>query len=155
MAVHKFTDEDDRHYISLLQENINRMATNSANCKTWLVTILAALMAIQITLQELQGLLWVGLLPNILFFVLDCYYLGLERRFIKIEENFVAKEQNGDDTKGGLYNFKTKAVMGDIEATCGAMKSFSTWPFYGFVAVYILLICLWPDLLGCITLCGK
>ncbi len=30
--------EDDRHYISLLQENINRMAGNSANCKGWLLT---------------------------------------------------------------------------------------------------------------------
>lgn len=54
MAKHNFSEEDDRQYISLLQENINRMASNSANCKTWLVTILAALLAIQISLQELR-----------------------------------------------------------------------------------------------------
>ena len=38
--------EDDRHYISLLQENINRMAGNSANCKGWLLTLVSAITAL-------------------------------------------------------------------------------------------------------------
>ena len=144
MAKHNFSEEDDRHYISLLQENINRMASNSANCKTWLVTIIAALLAIQISLKELQGILWVALVPAILFYVLDSFYLGLERRFIKIEQAFVKKEKNGDDISSYLYNFYTKSVMGDIKATWRAMGSFSTWPFYLTIVVVILAVSLWP-----------
>ena len=144
MAKHKFTEEDDRQYISLLQENINRMASNSANCKTWLVTILAALLAIQVSLQELQGILWVALIPAILFYVLDSYYLGLERRFIRIEGNFVEHERHDEDLSALLYNFDTKTIMSDRKATWQAMGSTSTWPFYIIVIFIIVVIYAWP-----------
>lgn len=143
MAKHNFTDEDDRHYISLLQENINRMASNSANCKTWLITIIAALLAIQISLKELQGVLWIALVPAILFYVLDSYYLGLERRFIKIEQAFVEKEKKGDDISSYLYNFDTKSILGDLKATWCAMGSISTWPLYLTIVVVIMVVSLW------------
>ena len=147
MAKHIFTDEDDRHYISLLQDNINRMASNSASCKTWLVTIVAALLAVQISLQELHGILWVALLPAILFYVLDSYYLGLEQRFIKIEIKFVEHEKTDDDLFPYLYFFNTKAIMSDVTATLQALSSFSTWPFYLIIILMIVVISTWP----CIT----
>ena len=34
--------EDDRQYLQMMQDNITRMAANSSNCKSWLVTIVAA-----------------------------------------------------------------------------------------------------------------
>lgn len=144
MTIHKFSEEDDRHYISLLQENINRMASNSANCKTCLITIISALLAIQISLQELQGILWIALVPAILFFFLDSFYLGLERRFIKIELTFVEQEKSGVDISAHLYNFNTKSIMGDIKATWYAMGSISTWPFYLTIVVVIWVASLWP-----------
>lgn len=153
MAMHNFSEEDDRHYISLLQENINRMASNSANCKTWLVTILAALMAIQVSLQELQGILWIALIPAVLFYVLDSYYLGLERRFIKIERAFVEKEQQGEDLSQMLYNFNTKGVMSDGKATWNAMGSTSTWLFYLTVIVVIVVVSAW-SVISCL-LCNQ
>lgn len=140
MAKHVFSEEDDRHYISLLQENINRMASNSANCKTWLVTILAALLAIQASLRELQGILWIALIPAILFYLLDSYYLGLERRFIKIEGAFVEDEKQEANTTSMLYNFNTKSIMSDSKATWEAMGSTSTWPFYLAIIVLVVLI---------------
>ena len=144
MAEHVFSEEDDRHYISLLQENINRMASNSANCKTWLVTILAALLAIQVSLQELQGILWIALIPAILFYLLDSYYLGLERRFIKIEGAFVDNEKQGSDMTAMLYNFNTKSIMSDCKATRKAMGSTSTLPFYITIVLVIVVISAWP-----------
>ena len=144
MAKHDFTEEDDRHYISLLQENINRMASNSANCKTWLVTILAALLALQVSLQELQGILWIALIPAILFYILDGYYLGLERRFIKIEGNFVEHEKTDEVLSSYLYNFNTKAIMSDRTATWQAMWSASTCPFYITVILIIVVVSAWP-----------
>ena len=148
MAEHVFSEEDDRHYISLLQENINRMASNSANCKTWLVTILAALLAIQVSLQELQGILWIALIPAILFYLLDSYYLGLERRFIKIEGGFVDNEKQGSDMTAMLYNFNTKSIMSDCKATWNAMGSTSTWPFYITIILVIVVISAWPCIRG-------
>ena len=38
--------EDARQYLQMMQEYITRMAGNSANCKTWLVTLTTGLLAI-------------------------------------------------------------------------------------------------------------
>ena len=50
-------NDDERQYLEMMQGNIERMAANSANCKTWMVTIVSALMALQCTIQALNG--WV------------------------------------------------------------------------------------------------
>ena len=140
MASKNFDVEDDRHYISLLQDIINRMAANSANCKTWLVTILAALLAVQASLTELRGIVWIGLIPTVSFYFLDSYYLGLERRFIKIEGRFVSEKKEGHDTTQLQYDFNAKGVMTDVKATFLAMGSTSTWPFYIAIIVVVVLI---------------
>lgn len=144
--VKDYLSESDRHYISLLQENINRMATNSANCKTWLVTLVAAILALQLTCGELRSILWIALGLIVLFYILDSYYLGLERKFINLEKQFV-KEAMGKEQDGltkGLYSFNIKSVTDDYATTCSSMKSPSTRPFYVILFVIILAVCLWP-----------
>ena len=47
----EFFTEEDRHYISLLQENVNRMANNRANAKIWLATLATAITALQFTIE--------------------------------------------------------------------------------------------------------
>ena len=139
-------NESDRHYISLLQENINRMATNSANCKTWLVTLVAAILALQLTSKELQSILWVALGLIVLFYILDSYYLGLERRFIAVEKDFVkaAKEKEKDEMTKNIYSFDIDAIKDNDATICSAMGSPSTWLFYGVLFFIVLTICLWP-----------
>ena len=44
-------NDDDRQYLEMMQGNIERMAANSANCKTWMVTIVAAVMALQCSIS--------------------------------------------------------------------------------------------------------
>lgn len=104
MSTIKYTEEV-RHYISLIQDNINRMAANSTNCKTWLITLLTA------DLIFLKGILlhniWILLFPTILFFIVDCYYLGLERRFIQIEIEFLRKLRKCEEISTSLYSFNT------------------------------------------------
>lgn len=79
-----------QHYISLLQDNINRMASNSSNCKTWLITLIAAIFAISASKGDIVTYIWMAYIPTALFFFLDCFYLGAECRFRRIERRFVA-----------------------------------------------------------------
>ena len=72
-------NEDDRHYISLLQESINRMASNSANCKTWLISLVAAIAALQLAKSDLRAILWVAVGLVLLFYLLDSIYLRIEK----------------------------------------------------------------------------
>ena len=134
-----FEKESTRHYISLLQENINRMASNCTTCKTWLITIVSALCALQLANNTIKGYLWIALIPTVLFLVLDAYYLGQEKRFRDIEADFVEKIKTGVDVMPELYTFRQSG-----ERTCRYFwKGFfspSTWVMYATVAAIIILI---------------
>ncbi len=138
--------ETDRHYISLLQENINRMAANSANCKTWLVTLVTAIMALQLTSNELRSVLWIALGLIVLFYILDSYYLGLGNKFINIEKTYVqaVKYNKKDELKRNLYSFNINEVKDKYATTCTALLSPSTLPFYFVLLLIVLAVCLWP-----------
>lgn len=138
--------ETDRHYISLLQENINRMAANSASCKTWLVTLVAAILALQLTSNELRSVLWIAVGLIFLFYFLDSYYLGIESKFIDIEKTYVqaVKYNKKDELNRNLYSFNIKEVKGKYAITCSALLSPSTWPFYSVLLLIVLAVCLWP-----------
>ena len=82
-------NDDDRQYIEMLQGNIERMASNSANCKTWMVTIVSALMALQCSMDDLNWWILSGMLPILLFWYLDVYYLHLERVMRNRETDFL------------------------------------------------------------------
>lgn len=138
--------EDDRHYISLLQENINRMAGNSANCKSWLLTLVSAITALQLTAKDLRGILWIAPFLIVLFYYLDSYYLGLERKFIKLEGDFVEKASANttDNPTEGIYSFNIDSVKEKRATTWSAMGSESTLPFYLVLFLIVMIICLWP-----------
>lgn len=138
--------ESDRHFISLLQENINRMAGNSANCKTWLVTLVAAITALQLTADDLRNILWIAPGLIVLFYCLDSYYLSLERKFISIERDFVAKAKSKeeDTLTEGIYKINIKEVTDKKATFWSSLVSWSTIPFYLGLFLVTLGICLWP-----------
>ena len=130
--------ENARHYISLLHETISRMASNSANCKTWLIAIITAVTACLYSSDKINSAYWIMFVPTVLLYLLDCYYLGLERRFIKIENIYIEQLKNGG--KGNLYYFNAKEIGGDMKYTINAMKSWSTTPFYFVILISIFCL---------------
>lgn len=62
-------------YLNTLQGIVSRMAGNSANCKTWCITLVSAiLVAIADKAKPNYG--WLALIPIVVFLFLDAYYLG-------------------------------------------------------------------------------
>ena len=143
-----------QHYISLLQDNINRMASNCSNCKTWLITLIAAFFAISASKGDIVTYIWMAYIPTALFFFLDCFYLGVERRFRRIESRFVAlviqdeealkNECLPHDIDSALYKYSLPNAHKDKQnqfcQTIRAMWSWSTTPFYVCVAAIIFYV---------------
>ena len=107
-------NEEDRLYLQMMQENITRMATNSANAKTWLVTIVAAFLAIGCNINDFGYWLLLTIAPIVAFWYLDAYYLNKERglrnreqRFINIVKGITLSDEdaNIDKTKVTPYSF--------------------------------------------------
>lgn len=138
-------------HINMLQGVINRMASNSANCKTWAITIISAILVLYADDKVCKQDLWICYIPMCLFFFLDCYYLGLERQIIKKQSNFVAKLNKGDDISNEIFMIKqslggnlcerietsVKGFFKQFKNTVGAILSFSTMPFYGAILFFI------------------
>lgn len=126
-------------HIAMLQGIINRMAGNSANCKNWTITLVAAMLVLLVDKEMQLPNAWLCLIPVGLFYLLDCYYLGLERMTIGIQKNFLDKLAKDEEYVGQLYKV---GALGDLYAqlcnTIKAMYSFSTMPFYLVVAFVVL-----------------
>ena len=145
-------NDDERLYLSMLQGNIERMAGNSSNCKSWMVTIVSALMALQCTINALNGWILLGILPILLFWYLDVYYLHLERGMRNLETVFLNMFRDEDFEKydKNLFNFKpymikkkdlTKEQEGQgLVATSDRWFTKSVISFYGITFVAVILI---------------
>ena len=120
-------------YLEILQGVINRMAANSAGCKTWCITIVSAILLI-VSDKANATFIWIALVPILLFTFLDSYYLGLESRFRDKYNDFIKKLHNQTATVEDVYivdpggGFKVTAG-----STIKAGASLSVWPFYALL----------------------
>lgn len=127
-------------HIAMLQGIINRMAGNSANCKNWTITLVAAMLVLLVDKNMHLPNAWLCLIPVGLFYLLDCYYLGLERMTIDIQKNFLKKISENEGYINQIY--KVEALGDQCVQLCNTLKamlSLSTTPFYLIVALVILL----------------
>lgn len=152
--------EECEQYVDLLQRNIDRMANNSANCKNWLIAIIAG--ALTVTFAKSDPELYPKIITLLkwvtgIFFFLDCLYLGIERNMIKAEKAFIkackANNPNDDDIKKYWMSFsktidiinktpnecciKVRQLKTQLEGAFCALFSWSTTPFY--VVIFIAL----------------
>jgi hypothetical protein len=89
-------------HLEMLQGVIQRMAENSRSCKLWSITALSAVLF----LAARTGVPWytlIALVPLSLFFLLDVYYLSLERRFRGSYECMLEKLRSGTYGLGDVY----------------------------------------------------
>jgi hypothetical protein len=76
-------NEEKMKHLDLIQGAITRMASNSFVLKGWSVTLATALFGFSAKDSE-PRLALLALLPILVFWGLDAYYLGLERLFRKL-----------------------------------------------------------------------
>ena len=150
--------DDDRQYLQMMQENIARMASNSSNCKGWLVTLVAGFLAVGCGIKDLNGWIILAVLPTLAFWYLDVFYLHLERKMRNRELDFIIKakllaedaENNANIAlyNDALYNFAplTKENLTAEDKIHGFIKTNDRWfseserPFYLCVLGAILVI---------------
>jgi len=126
-------------HLHTIQTVIQRMASNSTSCKAWCVTVVSAVLVIVADKGKPQYAL-IALIPNLLFFALDTYYLTLEKMFRESYNAFIRKLHAGSIETADLY---AVSPYGGRFGTCvKSLLSFSVWPFYLtlFVMIWIAKI---------------
>ena len=127
-------------YLGILQGVINRMAANSAGCKTWCITLVSAIIVI-IADKTNASYVWVSLVPISMFLFLDSYYLGLEQRFRESYNVFINKLHSGKVTIEDVYIIDPGGgIASTLCSTVKASLSLSIWPFYGLLVAMLGIV---------------
>lgn len=123
-------------HLSILQNVIQRMSTNSSSAKGWCITSVSAILVL-VANKGNRDYAFIALMPALLFFFLDAYYLSLEKRFRDSYNVFVRKLHGRELVVEDLYS-----VVPSDEARAallGSLKSASVWPFYVTVLAMVVL----------------
>lgn len=135
-------NENDIHlYLQMLQDTIKRMASNSSSCKNWMLTLITALLALMIGVDELREYVWLAAVPVVMFWGLDFYYLLLENQYREHETEFVKQLSLDDDRawKQTIFSFNTK-IPASNSGWSLKKKCFRSLSLICFYPIVILLI---------------
>jgi len=123
-------------HLSIAQSVIQRMASNSASCKAWCITLVSAILVIVADKGKPHYAL-IAVVPTLLFLVLDTYYLALERCFRQSYNNFIEKLHAGRVVAADLYAVTPTGSV--VQTFFKSLGSFSIWPFYATLGLMIWL----------------
>jgi uncharacterized membrane protein len=121
-------------YLGMVQNVINRMANNSFLLKGWMVTIVSALIALEIS-ETSNVLLVVAILPIVMFWTLDAYFLRQERLFRKLYDRVRILDADQID-----FSMNTLLFKNDVSSWIRVMFSITLIVFYGTTLLAILVI---------------
>ena len=127
-------------HINILQGIIARMASNSANSKTWAITIISAIVVLLIDKSK-TNMIYITYLPLAMFFFLDCFYLGLEKYFRDEYKAFVGKISKPKFDFNQVFNVRgPKNIIVTMQYTIFGAWSLSTTPFYVIFGILIFFV---------------
>lgn len=123
-------------HFGIAQSVIQRMAANSASCKAWCITLVAAILVI-VADKGQPAYALIAAVPTLLFLVLDTYYLALEKCFRDSYNEFIDKVHEGRVVAADLYAITPKGSL--PRSFARSLRSFSIWPFYITLGLMIWL----------------
>lgn len=90
--------EEKIKHLEFIQNAISRLNSNSYQIKSWMVTVVAAVLAIYAT-TKVKELILVGIIPTIIFWIWDSYCLTQERRFRALYNDIAGISENPKSLK--------------------------------------------------------
>jgi hypothetical protein len=126
-------------HINLIEGIINRLANNSASCKTWCLTLVSALLSFAGSAHN-AAVMMVALIPIVALGFLDARYLTQEKGYRGLYTEIVGKLRDGS-YKLASDAFKAEAPTAKVSC---ALRSWSIWPMYlGLLALYAACMVAW------------
>jgi hypothetical protein len=137
-------------HINLLQGLINRLANNSASCKTWCLTLVAAFLSLAGATRQPQIVAF-ALIPIVIFGFLDALYLAQERAYRDLYRDLAARIRQ--KTYALRDAFEVRAPL-TVTRILGAFTSWSIFPIYGLLLL-AYAVALGKDWLSVLTAAPK
>jgi hypothetical protein len=119
-------------HLEFIQNIITRMANNSFLLKGWTVTLIVAIFALE-NKSIGKNLVLLSILPIVIFWLLDAYFLRQERLYRKLYKK-VAENEQADNT------FSLNTRLYNSEIGCIFKVAFSLTLFLFYVIPFLFFI---------------
>ena len=126
---------DQIKHLEFIQAVITRMNANSFQLKGWAITIVAALLALYANSMNVIYI-FVAIIPVILFWGLDAYYLQQERKFRGIYNNVTGLK---NDVEIKPFEMPIQKFKGGPYCFCNVLFSKTIVWLYGTITVLLLI----------------
>jgi hypothetical protein len=125
-------------HINLLEGIMSRLATHSASCKTWCISLVAALLSLA-GATKLPAIVSIALVPIVVFGFMDTMYLSQERAYRDLYLDVVKKVRTGSYALTDAFDAKAPlGFLGCLATVC----SWAVFPIYfGLIAAYLVAYC--------------
>jgi len=123
-------------HLNIMQNVIQRMASNSGASKAWCIALVSAVLVI-VADKSKPDYAYIALIPTLLFLILDAYYLGLEKGFRNSYNDFIRKLHKGKIESDDLFAVLPQGNMFGLFFK--SLISFSVWPFYLTLIIMIYI----------------
>lgn len=136
----EISDKKIKH-LEFIQNVITRMNTNSFQIKGWMITIVSALLALFASGEKKEVLyLFVAIVPTLIFWFLDAYYLRQERKFRGLydEVRTLSKSENQKEDITDFSMNTEKYKDGDCSYCC-CFTSSTIFPLYGSICFLLFV----------------
>lgn len=136
--------QDKTKHLEFVQNVITRMNTNSFQLKGWMITIVSALLALYASSSN-SNYVFVAIVPAIVFWFLDAYYLQQERKFRGLHEDIVNGNDNIKPFSMSISDYKYDKTDSNSKSKS---KKYCYWnvffsptilPLYGIIVVALIV----------------
>lgn len=127
-------DNNKIKHLEFIQSTITRMNQNSFQIKGWMITLVSALLALYASSEKVAYIL-IAIVPAIVFWLLDAYYLQQERRFRGVYNDVAGLSP--DDSRINVREFEMPIQKYQCGNYCyfNVLFSRTIFPLYGIVIV--------------------
>ena len=122
-------------HLEMIQQVITRMAGNSFLIKGWSVTLMSALLALSFK-EGSKDMAWIALLPWLMFWILDGFFLRQERLFRKLWD----ARRVEDQAKPTDFDMDTGSVAEQAGSWLSVIFSKTLLIFHGGLFVLLCVI---------------
>ncbi len=120
-------------HMDYTQDIIKRMADNSFKLKHWSVTLVSGLVALSLATKDKAAIIGFSMIPIIVFWILDGYFLWQERLFRKVYDEVRLKDESAIDFKMNPMDF-----AGGKNTWIRTMFSQTIVVFYGSLLIVMI-----------------
>ena len=139
-------EQEKIQHLEFIQNIINRMNTNSFQIKEWMITIVSALLALYASSDNVTYI-FVAIIPTLLFWYLDAYYLQQERKFRKLYDDVLP-----DDSEISLFSMPIQNYTNCKYCLWSTFFSKTIGWLYGTIVILLFIGGLIMRSKGCITI---